>query len=131
MYIITKCVAKISENFVAFLRKLQNKWMCMEAKEAFGHSNRGEGEFVFYMSNLQDSCHVDYVGAVCALRRLGEKPRRSGKPPLCKGRWHGEAVTEGLSPSDFHHAKIGDVGATIGRPKALLMKGELSRRSRD
>ena len=105
--------------------------MCMEAKEAFGHSNRGEGEFVFYMSNLQDSCHVDYVGAVCALRRLGEKPRRSGKPPLCKGRWHGEAVTEGLSPSDFHHAKIGDVGATNGRPKALLMKGELSRRSRD
>ena len=96
MYIITKCVAKISENFVAFLRKLQNKWMCMEAKEAFGRSNRGEGEFVFYMSNLQDSCHVDYVGAVCALRRLGEKPRRSGKPPLCKGRWHGEAVTEGL-----------------------------------
>ena len=124
-------MTQISENFVAFLQKLQNKWMCMGAKETFGYSNRGKGEFAFCMSNLQDSCHVDYVGAVCALRRLGEKPRRSGKPPLCKGRWHGEAVTEGLSPSDFHHAKIGDVGATIGRPKALLMKGELSRRSRD
>ena len=74
--------------------------MCMGAKETFGYSNRGKGEFAFCMSNLQDSCHVDYVGAVCALRRLGEKPRRSGKPPLCKGRWHGEAVTEGLSTID-------------------------------
>ena len=40
MYIITKCVTQISENLVAFLQKLQNKWMCMEAKETFEHSNR-------------------------------------------------------------------------------------------
>jgi hypothetical protein len=24
------------------------------------------------------------------------KPSTAPKPPLCKGRWHGEAVTEGL-----------------------------------
>jgi len=28
--------------------------------------------------------------------KRGRKQWDTGKPPLCKGRWHGEAVTEGL-----------------------------------
>ena len=55
-------------------------------------------------------------------------PRRSGKGPLFV---EGAFRAGHAHPYIFYRTSILNVGATIGRPKAPLMKGELSRRSRD
>ena len=39
-------------------------------------------------------------GCLRAAQTGGEIPPQRAKPPLCNGRWHGEAVTEGLSTTD-------------------------------
>ena len=53
-----------------------------------------------------------------------------GKPPLCKGRWHGEAVTEGLfakkakqSPTRFAGAPFTQGGRNIAENVGKIFKG--------